>query len=248
MFSVTEIRNAVDNNEFFLEYQPTMSLADGHCVGAEALIRWRKSDRIVPPMEFIPSIEGTMFSGVITYWVIDRIAKELGGWLHDTAGAHIAINVPPEIWGRGGVDHALRKSHLADVLDKIVLEVTERGVPDKLGVDTINNHGYANVKVALDDVMANEAQLVFLAHLRVDIIKIDKSFTDRILLDTWPTREDEIHLRMLRDIDKIVLVEGVETSKQADVLRKAGVQFAQGWYFSRSLATDQFRVFFENHS
>jgi len=179
---------------------------------------------------------------------IDRVAEELGSWPHQSAGVHVAINIPPEIGGRGGVDHALRNSHLADVADKIVFEVTERGVPDKLGVDTINNHGYADVQIALDDVMANEAQLVFLAHLRVDIIKIDKSFTDRILLNEWPTREDEIHLRMLHDIDKIVLVEGVEKSKQVDVLRKAGVQFVQEWYFSRSLPVEKFMAYHAAHT
>jgi len=248
MFSVVDIRNGLENNEFFLEYLPTLSLPDERCVGGEALVRWRKADRVIPPMEFIPSIEGTIFVGEMTYWIIDRIAQELGRWLYETAGVHIAINVPPELWGRGGVSYALRKSHLLDDPDKIVLEVTERGVPDKLGVDTINSHGYSNVKIALDDVMSEEAKLVFLARLNVDIIKIDKSFTDRILLNEWPTHEDEIHLRLLHDIGKVVLVEGVESSKQADALREAGVKFVQGWYFSRSLAADQFRAFYENHS
>jgi len=248
MFNEIDFRNAIKNNEFFLEYLPTISLTDGHCVGAEALVRWRKADRIVPPMEFIPLIEGTIFIGELTYWIIDRVAHDLGGWLHDTVGVHVAINVPPELWGRGGISYALRKSHLVDDVDKIVLEVTERGVPDKLGVDTINNHGYTKVKVALDDVMANEAQLVFLARLRVDIIKIDKSFTDRILLDEWPTHEDKIHIRLLHDIDKIVLVEGVETRKQVDVLRKAGVKFVQGWHFSRSLPIEKFKTYYAAHS
>jgi len=248
MFSAADIRNGLDNNEFFLEYLPVLSLTDGRCVGAEALIRWRKADRVIPPMEFIPSLEDTIFSGLITYWVIDRVAAELGSWLHDTAGVYVAINVPPELWGRGGISYALSKSHLADNADKIVLEITERGVPDKLGVDTINNHGYTNVKIALDDVMSNEARLIFLARLNVDILKIDKSFADRILLDDWPNHDDELFLKLCCDLDRTIVVEGVEKEHQVDVLRTAGVRFAQGWYFSRPLTVDRFAAFYESHS
>ncbi|MGB0841905.1 MAG: EAL domain-containing protein, partial [Pseudoalteromonas shioyasakiensis] len=67
MITLAEIEAALDNNEFFLEYLPTIRLSDNRCVGAEALIRWQRNDKVVPPLEFIPLIEGSVLSGMITY-------------------------------------------------------------------------------------------------------------------------------------------------------------------------------------
>lgn len=248
MFTEAEIRAALENNEFFLEYLPTISLSDERCVGGEALIRWRKGDRIVPPMEFIPQVEGTLLSGLITYWVVEHVAEEFGNWLRDTENVHIGINVPPEVWGRGGIEYAARKSHVYDLAHKFVLEVSERGIPDKIGVDTINNHGHSNVLIALDDVLSREAHLLVLARLKVDIIKIDKSFANRILRDDWPTREDTKILAVCSAAEHLVIFEGVEKKKQVDVLKAAGIRFVQGWYFSRSLPAEEFRSYISAHS
>jgi sensor c-di-GMP phosphodiesterase-like protein len=248
MYSELDIYNGLLNNEFFLEYLPVSSLANEQCVGAEALIRWRKGDRVIPPLEFIPMVEGTL-SGLITYWVIDKVAEELGQWLHKTPGVTIGINVPPELFGRGGMLYAVHKSHLIDVVDKIVIEIAERGVPDKLGVDAINKKDqYANVQIALDDVLSREANLAILIRLHIEIIKIDKSFTDRILHSDWPTAEDERLLRLLKETHFTVVAEGVEQRRQAEVLRDAGIPLAQGWYFSRPLEAAKFKDYFASHA
>lgn len=247
MFTETEIRSALENNEFCLEYLPVISLDDERCVGGEALIRWRRGDRIVPPMEFIPLVEGTVLSGLITYWIIDLVAEELGAWLRQTENVYIAINVPPEVWGRGGFEYAARKVGLYDLAQKFVLEVTERGLPDQIGVADINSHGGTDVLIALDDVIKREANLVVLARLNVDIVKIDKSFTDKILLDGWPTIEDKRLLGLLTLVDKIVIFEGVETKQQVEVLKKEGAQYVQGFYFSRPLRAEEFKAYCAAH-
>ena len=109
MINVDTIRDGLAHGEFFLEYLPTVTLADGRCVGAEALSRWRRSSGVVPPDEFIHLIEGTPLSGMLTYWVIETVAKELGDWLRAHKEAHISINVPPEILGRAGWNTQRRK-------------------------------------------------------------------------------------------------------------------------------------------
>ena len=81
MITTDAIRDGLVQGEFFLEYLPTVSLADGRCVGAEALARWRRSSGVVQPDDFIPLIEGTHLSGMLTYWVLETVAKELGDWL-----------------------------------------------------------------------------------------------------------------------------------------------------------------------
>lgn len=75
------VREALARGELFLEYLPLIAVPEGRCVGAEALVRWRRSDRVVMPNEFIPLIEETPLSGLLTYWVIETVAVELGGWL-----------------------------------------------------------------------------------------------------------------------------------------------------------------------
>src|SRR5688572_16205538 len=109
-FDLSAIREGLASGEFFLEYLPIVSLQDGHCQGGEALIRWRRGGEIVPPMEFIPATERTWLSGLVTLWVADKLAEELVDWLSQEPEAYVTLNVPPEILGRGGLEHAARKS------------------------------------------------------------------------------------------------------------------------------------------
>ncbi|MGE5320724.1 MAG: EAL domain-containing protein [Hyphomicrobiaceae bacterium] len=133
MIRPDKIQNGLDKGEFFIEYLPIIDLAQARCVGAEALVRWQRPTGVVLPDDFIPLIEHTPLSGLLTYWVIDQVALELGDWLKDQQDVELHINVPPEILGRGGLEYAAQKSGLQAVRDKIVLEITERGVPDQLG-------------------------------------------------------------------------------------------------------------------
>ena len=139
MISADAIHDGLVQGEFFLEYLPTVSLADGRCTGAEALTRWRRSSGVVQPDDFIPIIEGTHLSGMLTYWVFETVAKELGDWLRAHKELDISINVPPEIIGRGGMEYAAEKTGLSDIRNQIILEVTERGIPDSLGVATLES-------------------------------------------------------------------------------------------------------------
>src|SRR5262249_28529742 len=76
MISVDAIRAGLTQGEFFLEYLPTVTLAEERCVGGEALARWRRASGVVPPGKFIPLIEETPVSGLLTYWVIETVTKE----------------------------------------------------------------------------------------------------------------------------------------------------------------------------
>src|SRR5580765_7351332 len=146
MIDFDAIRSGLDGGEFFLEYLPTISLDDSHCVGAEALIRWRRPSGIAPPHDFIPVAENTPLSGLITYWVVETVGEELGEWLRAHDDVHVSINVPPEVLGRGGLEYAATKAGLNDLITKIVWEVTERGIPDKLGVEALERAALNGVR------------------------------------------------------------------------------------------------------
>ena len=166
--------------EFFLEYLPTVSLADGRCVGAEALARWRRPSGVVQPGEFIHLIEGTHLSGMLTYWVLETVAKELGDWLRVHKEANIGVNVPPEILGRGGLEYAATKTGLSEIRNQIILEVTERGIPDNLGVAALEAASRSGVRIALDDVTLTGTHLAILSRCTLDLIKTDRSLVDQI--------------------------------------------------------------------
>jgi len=246
MINYEVISNGFNSGEFFLEYLPTMSLENNGCLGAEALIRWQRPYGVVMPDDFIPSIENTPLSGLVTYWVIDTVAKELGAWLKATDNVYISINVPPELLGRGGLEYAANKSGLADVKSKLILEVTERGVPDKLGVDALNAARHQGVLIALDDVGIEDSNLVVLAHCHVDIIKIDRSVIRQ--MESAETLNVIQGIATLMNITKLdIIAEGVESASQATALKKAGINMAQGWYFSPSLPAKDFTAFYLTH-
>lgn len=239
MMDPQQVRAALFAGELFLEYLPVVAMDSGRCVGAEALVRWQRGDRVVMPMDFIPDIEHTPVSGLLTYWVIDTMAAELADWMRGNPGAHIAINVPPEVLGRGGVVYAGYKAHLHDLRTRIVLEITERGVPDRMGLQEIRDIAADDVLIAMDDVAIDEDNLLLLSRVPVDLIKIDRGPVAGIETPAalpWLER-----LRALLEVGRhMVLAEGVERESQARILCDLGVQYAQGWLYSKPLRAADF--------
>jgi sensor c-di-GMP phosphodiesterase-like protein len=247
MFSFDEINAGLSAQEFFLEYLPTISLSDDRCVGAETLIRWRHGNRVVQPLEFIPSVENTPLSGAITYWVMETVAKELGDWMRHVDNIRISINVPPELLGRGGLRYAADKSNWQDLAGKFMLEVTERGMPDALGMAALEIARRSNVLVALDDVDMDQANLVVLSRIHAAVIKLDKSFADRMLRDDWTHQDIDGLAALVHTGSCRVIVEGIETAEQVAILKDAGVQMAQGFYFSPPLPAAEFIDYYSVH-
>jgi sensor c-di-GMP phosphodiesterase-like protein len=240
MINLDMIHAGLEKGEFFLEYLPIWSLEHERCVGAEALIRWQRPTGVVMPDDFIPLTDNTPLSGLLTYWVIDRVAAEMGDWLRNQDGVELHINVPPEILGRGGLEYATHKSGLGDVKHKLVLEITERGLPDQIGLNALELAARQGVRVALDDVRIDPASVMVLARSNVQIIKIDKSVLLGTESDGTMPRWAEALSVLLKTTRLEVIAEGVETAEQLALLRATGVRQVQGHYFSRPLRADAF--------
>jgi sensor c-di-GMP phosphodiesterase-like protein len=238
------IRAGMERKEFYLEYLPAISLTDGRCVGAEALTRWRRPTGLVPPDVFIPIAERCQLSGLITHWVIETLAVELRGWLEAHRDAYISFNVPPELLGRGGLEQAAKTSGLLPLKSQLVLEITERGVPDSVGVGALAGDSKFEIRVALDDVtFAGGANLAILSRCKFSYIKLDRSLISQIRADcTAPSWLVGV-AALLKTSTVAAIAEGVETKLQADVLRDAGVQSAQGFYFSHPIPVADFIAF-----
>lgn len=237
-----DVLDALRRDELFLEYLPLIGLPGGRCVGAEALVRWRRGDTLIMPDQFIPVIEETPISGVMTYWIVERVAEELGDWLRANEDVQLAINVPPELLGRGGLEYAAKRAGLLDQAHKLVLEITERGFPDKLGAMAIHMADQIGVRIALDDVVFGGHNLVVLSRCNIHILKVDRSMTAQIGNPNHPQPPPWLeHLRALHlGTGMEIIVEGVETLEQVDTLVAAGVTRAQGYYFSAPLKANDF--------
>ena len=243
--NLDDIRRALQSNEFVLAYQPIVTLDGRRCVGAEALIRWRReSAAVIDAGDFIPQTENTPLSGAITYWVIDTVAQELGEWLGHNPDALIGINVPPEILGRGGIEYVAAKSGLRDRAKQLVLEITERGVPDQLGLSALNSIPATGVRVALDDTTLSGANLALLTRCHFDFVKIGQTLVAQLDGDTKRPQWLEGLAALLGTTKLQVIAEGVERSQQAAMLAEAGVQLAQGHLFSRPLPADELKRYY----
>jgi len=242
--TLDEIAAGLTDGEFFVEYMPTVSLADGRCVGAEALTRWRRPSGVVPPDAFIGRVEGTHLSGTLTYWVFETVAKELGDWLRAHHDAHIGVNVPPEILGRGALEYVASKTGLSEIRDQIILEVTERGIPDRLALAALEAASRSGVRIALDDVTLTGTNLAVMSRCALDLIKTDKSLVDQITPE-HPQPDWLVGLSALLHANRVIVIcEGVETAQQAEVLREAGIPMAQGYYFSRPISAEGLKAFY----
>lgn len=244
MMTSDDVRSGLERGELFIEYLPIVTLRDERCVGAEALVRWHRGDAIMMPLEFIPAIENTPVSGKLTYWVIDTVAAELGGWLAEHGEAQISINVPPEILGRGGIEYAAVRSGLRARADQIVLEVTERGVPDRLGLDALNEIARKGVRIALDDITLSGVNLALIARCSFSIVKIDRGLIAQLEYDK-PLPNWLVGLgSLLRTTELEVIAEGIETRFQANVLMAAGVEMGQGYLYSTPLSARALKEYY----
>jgi EAL domain-containing protein (putative c-di-GMP-specific phosphodiesterase class I) len=246
MSDLLAIEAGLKNGEFFLEYLPIVELDSGKWVGAEALSRWRRPWGIAQPAEFLPLIEETPLSGYLTYWVLEELATHFRSWLRYN-DAYISFNVPPEIIGRGALYYLAERTGLIEVKHRLVVELTERGVPDRIAVEALGQAADLGVRIALDDV-GESANPIVLSRCKVEMVKIAQALVSQL-------RPDEALPAMLKNIGSLaktntlaVVAEGVESADQVEVLKQAGIPLAQGHYFSHPLSADAFKIEFASQA
>jgi len=243
---LAELERAVRRREFLVHYQPIMDLRSGRCVGAEALVRWRREGTLVPPDAFIPLAEESGWLAPITDQVLDGIVADLETELAADRSLHIALNL-----GADDIRSGRFLRVLGEVLprtriraDQIWLEATERGFIDiEPARVTLAQARAAGHSVAIDDFGTGYSSLRHLQDLPLDALKIDKSFIDTIGLDAATSLVTAHIVEMAQGLELDIVAEGVETQAQLDYLRSRGVAYAQGWYFSRPLPAVEFIAF-----
>jgi sensor c-di-GMP phosphodiesterase-like protein len=232
------LQNALRGDEFFLQYQPLFDLDSGACVGAEALLRWRRpTGELVGPDVFIPIAEQTGLIGKLTHRVIELAARDAGAFLAAHPGFHIALNLSADDLRTPAILAALDDmlSNTGAGPSNLVVEVTERSFIDLdvIGpiVAAIRQRG---IKVAIDDFGTGYSSLSVLEALDLDYLKIDRSFIESIGTGA-PTSQVVGHIiDLAATLDMRLIAEGIENREQAEFLRRRGVHFVQGWLYAKA--------------
>ncbi len=241
------LKIALKRNEFFLLYQPIVELRGGRCVGAEALIRWRRPNgELVRPDVFIPVAEDTGLIHEITKRVMDIVAREATQLLKLHPGLHVGINLSSKDLQLDDTPHLVR-----DLLVKmgvqprnILVEATERGFMQEEKARRIMGDIHAlKLKIAIDDFGTGYSSLSYLEKYPLDYLKIDKSFVDTMGGKT-ATSQVAVHIiEMAKSLKLEMIAEGVETAEQAKYLQERGVQYAQGYFFGKPMPMAELAAF-----
>lgn len=247
------IENAVKNNELLVMYQPKINLVTGKIEGAEALIRWKlKNNALIPPSIFIPVLERNGMVGILDQYVYKSVFKFLGNLKNENIPpVKISMNMSRlNNNAREFVDEldALQVQYGVDK-EYIELEIEERfaGAGDDFVCELIHALHESGYKVSMDDFGSGQSTLNMLGEMPVDIVKFDQRF----LKQAEYSRDSRIILaymiKMVNELGKVTLCEGVETERHVNILRKCGCRLAQGYYYSKPITEDEFKKFIVEH-
>lgn len=243
----SRLRDAVDNEDFVLYYQPKFTLATKKVVGAEALIRWNSQGHgLVAPNVFIPILEETGLINDVGRWVLRTALADYARWrAAGLPAVRIAVNVSPtELKSQGFVAQieALLEDD-ANLAEGLELEITESVIMDDVerNIAVLQAIRDLGVTIAIDDFGTGYSSLSYLAKLPVDILKIDRSFISG--MTTTPGGQSLIAaiITLAHSLSLRVVAEGVETEEQSRLLQMLECDEVQGYLFGRPEPGGEFR-------
>ncbi|MDK2951919.1 MAG: hypothetical protein PWQ77_1584, partial [Kosmotogales bacterium] len=238
-----ELKNAINNEEFYLNYQPQFNISNNEYVGIEALLRWKnKKLGLVPPDEFISIAEKTGEIISIGEWVIKEIFKIANEWdRYNVDYKRIAINVSPIQLNESFLKFLRSQIDRNKINpEKIVLEITENTTIDDLEYfsEFIKKLKALKLKIALDDFGVGYSSLSYLTSLKVNILKIDKSIIEKISFTNGKNLLEGI-IKLGKSIDLEIISEGVEKESEIAVLKDFDCNIVQGYYFMKPVSKEK---------
>jgi len=236
----TALHKALERNELVLYYQPKIDVRTSQMVGAEALMRWMRDGKLVPPADFIPLAEATGLINDMSLWAITEAARQAKLWQRQFGfDASIAVNLPSRLFERPDlidkIEGILKAEGVAP--RSLELEITETGLMKDLQgvVPSLHKLNQLGVEISIDDFGTGYSSLAYLTSLPISELKIDRSFIRD--LGTTPQSSAVVSaiIALARALGLRVIAEGVEQVSQMEVLYNLGCQICQGFLFARPM-------------
>ena len=238
-----ELRNALGSGQLFLMYQPQVNIDTGRIIGVEALVRWQHPKRgLVSPGEFIPAAEKSGLIVEIGRWVLHEACHRMREWLDaGIAPPLIAVNVSGLQFKRPfqlehDITAALTETGVSP--ERLELELTESVFMEASGEhnDVLTRLRTAGLRLALDDFGTGYSSLEYLGRFPVDRVKISQSFMIGLASGSRNATIVKAAIGLAQDLDLDVIIEGVESAEQLELIRSFGGHKVQGFYFSKPLS------------
>jgi diguanylate cyclase (GGDEF)-like protein/PAS domain S-box-containing protein len=233
-----DLQRALRDGELVLHYQPTVEVDSGKITGFEALVRWQHPTRgLLSPAFFVAMAEETGMIVQLGTWVLFEACRTAAllqsDWRHPTMAVNISVQQLMRTDFVAQVTQALAEAGLA--ADRLTLEITESVVLQDLDdvIPRLSALRERGTRVAIDDFGTGYSSLAYLTELPVDVLKVDKSFIDRVTLDEQAASLTEAIISMSQAMHLTTVAEGVESAEQAAWLRKVRCPIGQGYYWSR---------------
>ncbi|HWP43304.1 MAG TPA: EAL domain-containing protein, partial [Blastocatellia bacterium] len=237
----TDLRRAIDRQEFFIQYQPIVSLQSGKLNGFEALVRWRHPERgIISPGEFIGVAEETGLILPLGRWVLGEVCRQMREWqdrFYSVTDLSISVNLSSKQFAHSGlieqIVEALDKTGLSP--QALKLEITESVVMDNIeaAAGMLEQLRSLGVELSIDDFGTGYSSLSYLHRLPIDTLKIDRSFVARINENNENKEIVRTIIVLAQNLGLGVVAEGVEMLEQLERLRELKCDSGQGYLFSR---------------
>jgi len=250
----TNLRYALERDEFELYYQPQIEMVSGNIVGCEALIRWQHPEfGLVTPDKFIPLLEDTGLIVDVGGWVVNTACKQGKEWV-ELSGKPLKMAV--NLSGRQFRDESLIEmiregieahSFTPSLLD---IEITETVLmqDDRISLANIGALKALGVQLSIDDFGTGYSSLSYLKRFPVDTIKIDRAFTRDVTSDPEDAAIVNAVIAMAHSLKLEVIAEGVEHEDQVDFLTRYGCDYMQGDLFGKPLPQSEFRALIMNRT
>ena len=247
----SQMRRALERDEFRLHYQPKVDLATGRISGAEALIRWEHPTRgLLGPNIFIPTAEGSDLIVEIGQWVIKETCRQVRIWQDRGHDLVISLNISSAQLRDGLVLHhlreAVRESGVSPAM--LTIELTESSVMKDavVGREVMADLRHTGVRTSLDDFGTGYSSLSHLNRMPLDELKIDKSFIDEVPHDHQGKAIVSAIIAMAHTLGLKVVAEGVEHEAQREFLAQVGCDIFQGYLFSRPVPPERLEALLES--
>ncbi len=248
----SDLRKAIEREEFQVYYQPIMDVSQNQLVGFEALIRWLHPTRgFVSPSEFVPVAEETGLVAIIDQWVSHTACQQLATWQQRfplCQTLKISLNLSAQ---------DLQNPHLLEEIDDLVqtsglssqhitLEITESMLIEDVGqtIDLLTHLKSKHLQISIDDFGTGYSSLNYLHRLPADTLKIDQTFVSQMCDDRRNYQVVDTIITLGRQLGMAVVAEGVETIDQLRHLQQLGCQFAQGYWFARPMPAAEIETHF----